>query len=231
MERETTVLVVDDEQPLVDLVTNYLRREGYRIVSAGDGLAAVEKARTDLPDVVILDVMLPGIDGLEACRRIRRFSDAYILMLTARAEEIDRIIGLSIGADDYVTKPFSPRELVARVQALLRRPRSASRDGSPKPQRIGEMTIDRARYEIEIQGKAIKLTPREFNLVALLAEQPGVVYTRGQILDRVWGDSVYDDHVVEVHVANVRKKTEDDPAQPHYIQTIRGVGYRISADA
>ena len=224
-----TVLVVDDEQNLVELVQGYLQREGFTVLTAFDGPTALQLARSAQPDLVILDVMLPGLDGIEVCRRLRQFSDAYVLMLTARAEEIDKIVGLSVGADDYVTKPFSPRELVARVKALLRRPRSALRGEPevPAPQRAGELVIDRARYEVTLRGRPVPLTGREFTLLATLAEHPGRVFTRAQLLERVWGSEYYDDHVVEVHIANLRRKLEDDPAHPRYLHTVRGVGYRF----
>ena len=229
MQAPARILVVDDEQPLVDLVAGYLRREGYEVRSAGDGFMALELARTSNPDLLILDLMLPGLDGIEVCRRLRQFSDAYVLMLTARAEEVDRIVGLSVGADDYVSKPFSPRELVARVKALLRRPRSVPAVGepAPAPQRVGALVIDRARVEVTRGAEPVALTPREFQLLAALAEQPGRVFTRAQLLERVWGDTAYDEHIVEVYVGNLRRKLEEDPAQPHYIETVRGFGYRL----
>jgi two-component system, OmpR family, alkaline phosphatase synthesis response regulator PhoP len=226
------ILIVDDEPPLVQLVASYLRREGHEVFTAGDGLAALETVRAVEPDVIVLDVMLPGLDGIEVCRRLRQFSDAYVLMLTARAEEIDRIIGLSVGADDYVTKPFSPRELVARVRALMRRPRGTADhdEGCPPPQVLGDLVIDRAQFEVTRRGEPVALTPREFQVLAVLAEYPGRVFTRPDLLDRVWGDRAYDEHIVEVYVANLRRKLEDDPAQPRYVQTVRGVGYRMARE-
>ena len=225
------ILIVDDEPPLVQLVASYLRREGHEVFTAGDGLTALETVRTVRPDVIVLDVMLPALDGIEVCRRLRQFSDAYVLMLTARAEEVDRIIGLSVGADDYVTKPFSPRELVARVKALLRRPRGASGrdDGLAPPQTLGDLVIDRAQYEVTRRGEPVPLTSREFQLLAVLAEYPGRVFTRPELLDRVWGDRAYDEHIIEVYVANLRRKL-DDPIQPRYVQTVRGVGYRMARE-
>lgn len=225
----TTVLVVDDEANLVELVQGYLEREGYTVLTAGDGRAAVDLARSDRPDVIILDLLLPGLDGLEVCRQVRQFSDAYVLMLTAKTEEVDKLVGLAVGADDYLTKPFSPRELVARVKALLRRPRTAlpgAPDTSPI-RRFGELGLDDARYEVTKRGEVVALTPREFALLATLAGQPGRVFTRDQLLERVWGDDFYDDHVVDVHVGNLRRKIEDDPGQPRYVETVRGVGYRF----
>ncbi len=227
----TTVLVVDDERNLVELVQRYLEREGFSVITASDGLAALDLARTRGPDLVVLDLMLPGLDGLEVCRRLRQFSDAYVLMLTAKAEEVDKIVGLSVGADDYVTKPFSPRELVARVKAMLRRPRVgaglSAEPEVPPPRQFGDLVIDEARHEVTRRGEAIPLTTREFALLVALASHPGRVFTRAQLLERVWGDEYYDDHVVDVHVANLRKKLEDDPAHPRFVETVRGVGYRF----
>lgn len=224
------VLVVDDEKRMVDLVGSYLRREGFEVLSAYDGPSALELARTREPDLIVLDVMLPEIDGIEVCRRLREFSDAYVLMLTARSEEIDKIVGLSVGADDYLTKPFSPRELVARVKAMLRRPRSSlhSATEAPPPQRAGDLVIDHARHQVSRAGEEIALTAREFSLLSTLAAHPGFVFTRSQLLEKVWGDDYYDDHVVDVHVSNLRKKLEADPGEPRYLQTVRGVGYRFA---
>jgi DNA-binding response OmpR family regulator len=173
--------------------------------------------------------MLPGLDGLEVCRRVRQFSDAYILMLTARAEEIDRVLGLEVGADDYLTKPFSPRELVARVKAMLRRPRSGTAEPeAPPPRQLGDLVIDTARYEVLKRGEPVSLTARELELLTTLAAHPGRVFTRSQLLEKVWGSEFYDDHVVEVHVGNLRRKIEDDPARPRWVLTVRGVGYRLA---
>jgi two-component system, OmpR family, alkaline phosphatase synthesis response regulator PhoP len=229
----TRILIVDDEPNLVDLLRDYLSREGYEITTAGDGPAAVEAARRLDPALIVLDVMLPGMDGVEVCRAIRRFSDAYILMLTARTEEIDKIIGLSVGADDYVTKPFSPREVVARVKALLRRPRARGQQAQPAetaPLRVGGLVIDEAAHLVTLEGAPVALTAREFALLATLARHPRRVFTRAQLLEQVWGDDYYDDHVVDVHIANLRKKLEEDVARPRYIVTVRGVGYRMTPD-
>jgi two-component system, OmpR family, alkaline phosphatase synthesis response regulator PhoP len=225
-----TVLVVDDEVGLVDLVQSYLENDGFTVLVAGDGPSALDLARTHDPDLVVLDVMLPGIDGVEVCRRLRQFSDAYVLMLTARSEEVDKIVGLSVGADDYVTKPFSPRELVARVKALLRRPRSGAQNEPDLPpvRRFDDLVVDEGRHEVTRRGDVLPLTAREFDLVATLAAHPGRVFTRPQLLERVWGDDYYDDHVVDVHIGNLRKKLEDDTAQPRYVETVRGVGYRFA---
>ena len=231
MTEPPTALVVDDERRLRDLVQSYLEQEGFRVVAAGDGLAALDLARQHHPTVVVLDLMLPGLDGLEVCRRLRTFSDAYVIMLTARAEEVDRVVGLEVGADDYLTKPFSPRELVARVRAMLRRPRqgTAAAPDLPPPQRFGSLLIDHARREVTLAGQPLALTPLEFALLTALAAHPGRVFTRAQLLERVWGDDYFgDDHVVDVHIANLRKKLGDDPAGPRTIETVRGVGYRFA---
>jgi len=227
------VLVVDDEANLVELVQGYLAREGYLVLTAGDGHTALDLARDERPDLIVLDLMLPGLDGLEVCRRLRQFSDAYVLMLTARAEEVDKVVGLSVGADDYLPKPFSPRELVARVKAMLRRPRStaSAEPESPPPQHLGDLVIDRAGHEVLKRGVPLALTAREHALLATLAAHPGRVFTRAQLLERVWGSDFYDDHVVEVHVGNLRRKLEDDPARPRWVQTVRGVGYRLAEPA
>jgi two-component system alkaline phosphatase synthesis response regulator PhoP len=225
----TRVLVVDDEANLVELVQGYLERDGYDVLTAGDGPTALALTRDERPDLIVLDLMLPGIDGLEVCRRVRQFSDAYILMLTARAEEVDKIVGLSVGADDYLTKPFSPRELVARVQAMLRRPRSSTAEPDPPaPRHLGDLIIDTARFEVRKRGEPVSLTARELSLLATLAAHPGHVFTRAQLLEKVWGSELYDDHVVDVNIGNLRRKLEDDPARPRWVQTVRGVGYRLA---
>ncbi len=223
----TKILVVDDEHHIVDLVRGYLEREGFVVHAAYDGPSALERAREWSPDLVVLDVMLPGLDGIEVCRQLRHFSDAYVLMLTARAEEVDRIVGLTVGADDYLTKPFSPRELVARVRAMLRRPRTPAvqeTEGDDVPLRLNDLVIDKSRHVVTRDRAQIDLTAREFALLAMFAEQPGRVFRRAQILDRIWASEFYDEHVVEVHVANLRRKLGADPAR--YIRTVRGVGYR-----
>jgi DNA-binding response OmpR family regulator len=217
------ILVVDDEPPIVELVRGYLERDGYEVLVAADGPSAIQSARAVGPDVIILDLMLPGLDGIEVCRQVRTFSDAYILMLTARAEEVDRIVGLSVGADDYLVKPFSPRELVARVKALLRRPRTSVAATLP-----AGLEIDEARHQVRIDGTLVELTATEFGILAALARDPGVVVSRSALLDRVWGPAfVGDDHLVDVHVANLRRKLVDDPAAPRFVETVRAVGYRL----
>lgn len=219
------VLVVDDEQPLAELVASYLEREGFDVFLAGDGERAVELARELDPVVIVLDLMLPVLDGIEACRRIREFSNAYIVMLTAKAEEADKIVGLSTGADDYITKPFSPPELVARIRAMLRRPRTG---GTAGKRQIGALEIDSAAREVSVGGQPVELTKLEFDLLDVLAAEPRVVFSRRQLLERVWGPDWFgDDHLVDVHLANVRRKLGDDAAAARYIRTVRGVGYRI----
>src|SRR5829696_2575846 len=216
-------LIVEDEENLVRLLRGYLEREGFEVREALDGIAALEAVRESKPDVVVLDWMLPKLDGMGVLRELRRFSDAYVIVLTARAEEVDRIVGLSTGADDYLTKPFSPGELVARIRAMLRRPRgeTQSHAGEEAPLFSGDLSVDRGRREVS-------LTAIEFDLLAALTSRPGLVFSREQLLARVWGEDYFGgDHVVEVHVANLRKKIEADPSNPRYIQTVRGVGYRF----
>ena len=216
------ILIVDDETTIRDLVEGYLRVEGYATASAADGPAAVDLARDGVFDLVILDVMLPGLDGLEVCRQIRTFSDAYVLMLTARSEEVDKLVGLAVGADDYLTKPFSPRELVARVKALLRRPRTLGTTSS-----VAGLVVDAARRQVSVDGQSVELTRTEFDLLAILARAPGVVVARVDLLAAVWGPEYDDDHLIDVHVANLRRKLGDAPDAARFIETVRGVGYRL----
>ena len=220
------VLVVDDEVPLVHLIEQYLSREGFRVEATGDGAQAVNIVREQRPAVVILDLGLPGMDGVEACRQIRTFSDCYIIMLTARAEEVDRLIGLSVGADDYVTKPFSPRELVLRVKAMLRRPRSSSDPDSPAYQ-LGELRVDLAGREVQLRGQRVDLTLTEFEVLAALLSEPGVALSRSALITKVWGDDWFGDHhLVDVHIGHLRRKLGDDPTNPRFIHTVRGIGYK-----
>ncbi|MCE2851846.1 MAG: response regulator [Roseiflexaceae bacterium] len=220
-----TVLVVDDEVPLRELIRAYLEREGYVVHEADNGRDALSVLARVQPDVVVLDLMLPEIDGIEVCRRVRATSDVYIIMLTARADEVDRVVGLEVGADDYLTKPFSPRELVARVRAVLRRARTPN--SSNKVLKYDDLTIDVEGHEIRMAGEEVAVTSTEFRLIVLLATTPGRLYTRTQLLEQVWGVSYYgDDHVVDVHIANARRKLKEDPASPRFIETVRGAGYR-----
>lgn len=227
-----TVLVVEDEENLLEALRYNLEREGYAVNTAIDGEQALLSARDSAPDLVILDVMLPQLDGFEICRILRRRSDVPILMLTARGEEIDRVVGLELGADDYVTKPFSIRELMARVRNLLRRSHrapSAADDASPADiLRSGDLEIDSVSHIVRLNGELIELKPREFDLLALLAKNKARAFTRDQILERLWGHDYYgDSRTVDVHIRWLREKIEPQPSKPVRIVTIRGVGYRF----
>ena len=222
-----TVLVVDDEEKIRNLVTSYLRAEGYEVMAVDDGAAAVDRVRRHQPDLVVLDIRMPGLDGIEALREIRTFSDVYVIMLTARAEETDKLIGLSVGADDYLTKPFSPRELVARVKAVLRRSRTRQ-ESSDEVLIVPGLRIDRIRREVAVDDVQVSVTTLEFDLLAALAAQPGRVFSRTQLLEAVWGwDYVGDDRVVDVHIRNLRRALGDSANEPRFIGTVRGVGYRF----
>ncbi|MBT8214015.1 MAG: response regulator transcription factor [Acidimicrobiia bacterium] len=223
------VLVVDDEEPIRDLVASYLRDEGFDVTEAATGEAALESLDRSVPDLVVLDIRLPGIDGLEVLREIRKASDVYVILLTARTEETDRVIGLEVGADDYVTKPFSPRELVARIKAVLRR-------GSRRAERpddissFDRLVIDKGAHEVRADGAAVDLTALEFQLLEALASAPGRVFTRGQLIERVWGwDFFGDERIVDVHIRNLRKAIGDSVEDPRFIATVRGVGYKFVA--
>jgi two-component system alkaline phosphatase synthesis response regulator PhoP len=221
-----TVLIVEDEKPLRDLVRAYLEKEHYTVLEAADGKAALEMHAQHTIDVIVLDLMIPHIDGIEVCRRIRTTSDVYIIMLTAKADEVDRVVGLEVGADDYLTKPFSPRELVARVRACLRRPRGAAQS-SPKQLRYDDLVIDLDGQSIRIGDDVLSVTATEYKLIAMLASAPGRLFSRMQLLEHVWGTNYYgDDHVVDVHIANARRKLREDTGSPRYIETVRGAGYR-----
>jgi len=222
------ILIVDDENRLRELIQRYLIQAGFRVAHAGDGLSALAQARTLRPDLIILDLMLPALDGFEVCRQLRTFSDAYILMLTAKVEEPDRVKGLEVGADDYLVKPFSPRELVARVRAMFRRPRQSGYIDEPSTMTVGPLTIDSESHTVRLDGVPINLTPLEYRLLTILAAAPGRVFSRAQLLDQVWGNNYFgDEHVLEVHIANLRKKLGDDPARPRFIFPVRSVGYRF----
>jgi DNA-binding response OmpR family regulator len=223
----TRVLVVEDTPEFVDLVVLSLAAEGYVIEVAGDGRRALELARSFQPDIVILDVTLPQLDGIEVCRELRGFSDAYVLMLTARGSEIDRVIGLSVGADDYLVKPFFPSELAARVKAILRRPRSPS-TATAGERIFGGLRIDPQARRIWLDGMEIELSRIEYDILDALSENPGITLRRDQLLDRVWGDDWFgDDHVIDVHLSNLRKKLGDDPRHAKYVRTMRGYGFRM----
>jgi len=225
------VLVVDDELALAGMVAAYLSRDGFDTLLAHTGPDAVASARENRPDVVVLDLGLPGMDGIEVCRQIRTFSDCYIIMVTARNDEVDTLIGLSVGADDYVTKPFGVRELLARIKTLQRRPRGglgAATQAEEPPRVFGDLRVDPAGREVHVAGVQIELTPTEFDILATLAARPKLAFSRRQILDTVWGPNwTGDDHVVDVHIAHLRQKLGDDPAAPRYVRTVRGVGYRM----
>jgi len=227
------VLIVDDEPSIVELVRFTLEKEGFQCDVAFDGPKALEMVERTKPDLVVLDLMLPGLDGLEVCRRIRQRASVPIVMLTAKASEVDKVVGLELGADDYVTKPFSPRELVARIRAVLRR-FQAAREASQQPEsagselRVGDVVMDVARHQVWVKGRPVELTPKEYDLLRMLMSNKGIVLTRELLLDKVWGyDFAGDTRTVDVHVVRLRQKLEDDPAHPRYIETVRGVGYRM----
>jgi DNA-binding response OmpR family regulator len=222
-----TVLVVDDEPIVREVVVRYLEREGYRTLEAGDGDAARTAIETAGADLVVLDVMLPGTDGLELCRWIRSRSELPVIMLTARGEEADRIVGLELGADDYLTKPFSPRELAARVRTVLRR--STPDIGKAERLSFDELDLDARTREVTCRGEQLRLTAREFDLLWFLASHPKQVFSRDQLMDRVWGyAAALDTGTVTVHIRRLREKIEADPARPERLQTVWGVGYRFS---
>ena len=224
------ILVVDDERPIAEILKFSFEREGFEVEMAFDGEEAVAKARASDFDLVILDIMLPKLDGFSVCREIRRFSTVPILMLTAKEDEVDKVLGLELGADDYVTKPFSPRELIARVRAILRRTRvaenSRSRAAADEILREGDITINLTSYEVRKGDRLLELTPREFELLRFLMAHAGQVFSREALLEEVWGYDYYGDvRTVDVTVRRLREKLEDDSARPEYIKTRRGVGY------
>ena len=222
------ILIVDDEPKITRLVRDYLEDAGFAVTVARDGREALMRARTERPDLIVLDLGLPGIDGLDVTRSLRRDAGVPIIMLTARAAETDRVVGLELGADDYVTKPFSPRELVARVRAVLRRHEG---DAGGELLRAADLSLDVARMRVEVAGRRVDLTPTEFGLVAALARQPGRVFTRSQLLDAIHGIAFESyERAIDAHVKNIRRKLERDPHQPRYLLTVYGVGYRL-ADA
>jgi DNA-binding response OmpR family regulator len=226
IEPVATVLVVDDEPIVREVVVRYLEREGYATIEASDGEGARSLLERETPDLVVLDVMLPGTDGLELCRWIRGRSELPVIMLTARGEEADRIVGLELGADDYVTKPFSPRELAARVRTVLRRARA----GAPPTERIafGDVELDAGTREVRKGGAEVRLTAKEFDLLWFLASHPRRVFGRDQLMSRVWGyEAALDTGTVTVHVRRLREKIEDDPSTPRHLQTVWGIGYRV----
>jgi DNA-binding response OmpR family regulator len=224
-----TVLVVDDEPKIVELARDYLERAGYRVLSAFDGRAALATARSQRPDLLVLDLGLPELDGLDVARALRAESAIPIVMLTGRSDESDKLVGLAIGADDYVTKPFSPKELVARVRAVLRR--SERPPTAADVIREGDLTLDVPRMRVTVADREVDLTPTEFQLLATLAREPGRVFTRGQLLDAVHGDSFESyERAIDAHVKNIRRKLEPDAATPRYLLTVYGVGYRLAEE-
>jgi DNA-binding response OmpR family regulator len=226
-------MVVEDEVALAEVLGSYLEREGFEVHLRHDGQAAVAAARDVDPDIVVLDLGLPGLDGIEVCRQLRTFSDAYVVMLTARDDEVDKLIGLSVGADDYMTKPFSPRELVARVHALLRRPRHTrplmtTPDDVPVLRDFGPLSVDLLGREVWLDGEPVPLTRTEFDLLAALTEHPRMAFSRRQLIDQVWGPGwVGDEHLVDVHIGHLRRKLDDEATTSKFVRTVRGIGYRM----
>lgn len=222
------ILVVDDEARLVDVIKAYLERDGYRVSSAGNGREALLAARREHPDLILLDIMLPELDGMEVCRTLRRESAVPIIMLTARAEESDKLVGLELGADDYITKPFSPREVVARVRAVLRRSQSDKEASQDEAISEGDLVIDRGRHEVRRSGALIALTPTEFALLWALASNRGRVLSRLQLMDKALGETYEGyERTIDAHIKNLRRKVEADPAHPRYVHTVFGVGYKF----
>ena len=221
------ILVVDDELDIVKVVRAYLEQSGFRVITAGDGQLALAAFRHERPDLVILDLNLPLIDGLDVCRTIRRESNTPVIMLTARVEETDRLIGLEIGADDYIVKPFSPREVVARVRTVLRR--STSAPEQPSLMASGALSIDPLKHEVQLQGRSIDLTPSEFNILLTMASQPGRAFSRMELLDAAQGEAYEGyERSIDVHIKNLRQKLGDEPRAPTYILTVYGVGYKFN---
>ena len=221
------VLVADDDPKHAQLIRLYLEREGHQVMTVGDGRAALEMARSRRPDLIVLDVMMPLVDGLDVCRILRAESNVAILLVTARSSENDMLLGLDIGADDYLAKPVSPRELTARVRALLRRVRAGDEPSSIV--RVGDLEVDTGRFEVRVGGEPINLTAKEFGILELLAREPGRVFTRGQIIDKTFGfEHDVSERTVDAHVVNLRRKIEANPAEPRYVQTVYGRGYRMA---
>ena len=222
------ILVIDDEPKIVEICQDYLRAAGFEVVSAGDGLQGLTTARREKPDLVVLDLMMPGMDGLDVCRGLRREGNTPIIMLTARVEESDKLVGLELGADDYITKPFSPRELVARVRVVLRR---VSGDPASEMIRVGEVSLDRTRYEVTLPEKTLPLTPTEFEILATLMSQPGRIFSRAQLLTSVHGIAFESyERAIDSHIRNLRRKLETASGEARYIFTVHGVGYKFEAE-
>jgi DNA-binding response OmpR family regulator len=226
----SSILLVDDDPGVLDVVAFMLRREGFDVDEERDGTSALERARQNGYDIVILDVMLPGMSGTDVCRALRAESDVPILMLTARDAEIDRVLGLELGADDYVTKPFSTAELLSRVRAILRRRDLDRATGAATVRRLGGLQIDLGRHEVSVDGDRVHLTLSEFKVLSLLAEQPERVVSRRELMQHLWAsEHVGDEHACEVHISNLRRKIEKDPTQPERLVTVRGMGYKLIA--
>jgi phosphate regulon transcriptional regulator PhoB len=225
------VLVVDDENPIVEAVAYNLRKEGFQALTASDAEQCLEVARAEKPDLIILDVMLPSASGFDVCRMLRKQNDVPIIMLTARAEETDRVVGLELGADDYITKPFSMRELMARVKTVLRRTHTGA-ISTESIVKVGNLTVDPNRYEVTLGDKRIELSPKEFDLLRFMATHPGQVFSRQSLLDRVWGADAYvEDRTVDVHIRWLREKIEVNASRPERLLTVRGVGYKFRSEA
>lgn len=224
------VLVVDDENPIVEAVAYNLRKEGFQALTASDAEQCLDIARAEHPDLIILDVMLPSASGFDVCRLLRKQNDVPIIMLTARAEETDRVVGLELGADDYITKPFSMRELMARVKSVLRRTHTTTIT-TESVVKVGSLTVDPNRYEVTLGDKRIELSPKEFDLLRFMATHPGQVFSRQSLLDRVWGADAYvEDRTVDVHIRWLREKIEVNASRPELLLTVRGVGYKFRAE-
>ncbi len=220
------ILIVDDDATVAEILSRYLTREGYDVESVGDGRRALERTRAEAPDLILLDLMLPGMSGLDVCRRLRAFTAVPVIMLTARGEEHDRVFGLKLGADDYVVKPFSPREVTARVDSVLRRANGSAKS-RPGTVRAGELEIDLSARTARVSGDSVSLTAREFDLLAFLVQHPGQVFSREELLERVWGYRFGETATVTVHMRRLRTKLEADPSAPVHFQTVWGVGYRF----
>ena len=229
--RKPSILVVDDDRKTVDLIRLYLEKDGYRVLVAYDGVSAIDIARNRRPGLIILDLMLPKVGGLDVCRELRAETNVPIIMLTAKTTEDDKLAGLDLGADDYVTKPFSPRELVARVRAVLRRGMAEEKSG-PEQILYGDLEVDFVRHEARVEGAPVHLTPKEFTLLEIMIKQPGRVFSRLELLELAFGfDYQGFERTVDVHMMNLRKKIESDPTQPRYVQTVYGVGYKFEDGA
>jgi two-component system alkaline phosphatase synthesis response regulator PhoP len=224
-----TILVVDDEAKIVQIARDYLEHAGFSVIAAGDGAAAIDLALTKHPDLIVLDIGLPAVDGLDVTRAVRKYGDTPIIMLTARGEESDKLVGLELGADDYIVKPFSPKELVARVRAVLRR--AEARREAPESQiiRVADLALDLSKMTVSVNGKPAQLTASEFQLLAALAQQPGRIFTRAQLLDALRGVAFESyERAIDAHIKNIRRKIEPDPREPRYIHTVYGVGYKFA---